>query len=280
MLKRTITVLVGLPIVLLLVHLGGLPLIIFCAVVALVGLRELYVALSGKNEKIHLAGYLFTIAYFAAIYLSGSGYVLLIMLTIFIIVAQSCLVIFFKKMTLKDCISTVYGVLYIPFLLSFIVLVREHSLGQYYVWLIFTSAFGCDTFAYLTGSSIGKRKLKGTPSPGKTVEGIIGGIIGAALVGCLYGFVIVNFSNYKEAGFILDATIISAVGAVFCIVGDMAASAIKRNTGIKDFGNLFPGHGGVLDRIDSIVVAAPIVYMVMNVMIYATGSSGNAGVPI
>ena len=273
MFKRTMTVVVGLPILVFLVYIGGLPLVILCAVMALIGLRELYAALSGKHEHIHILGYVFTVGYFVAIYLFGSGYPQLVVLTLFIIVAQACLVIFFKKLTLKACIGTVYGVLYIPVLLSFIVLVREQNLGQFYVWLIFTSAFGCDTFAYVTGTTIGKRRLTGSPSPNKSFEGVIGGVLGAALVGCIYGFFVVQFSGQFDGWeFMIKAMVISAIGAVFCVVGDMAASAIKRHTGIKDFGNVFPGHGGVLDRIDSIVVAAPVVYMVTHVMSWLVAS--------
>jgi len=266
MIKRSLTVIIGLPIVLLLVHLGGLFLVVFCAIMALLGLRELYVAISGKSKPIHLLGYAFTLVYFAILYLFGTGYELFLMLTIFVILAQMCLVVFFKKLTLKEITATVYGILYIPFLLAFIVLTREMELGHYYVWLILTSAFGCDTFAYLTGVSVGKHKLTGTPSPNKSVEGLFGGVIGAAVVGAVFGLIMSNFSNTLGNNFIAHSALISAVAAVFCIFGDMAASAIKRHTGIKDFGSLFPGHGGVLDRIDSVVLAAPVVYVLVNLV--------------
>ena len=266
MLKRTITGVVGLPIVLFLVYIGGWSLVLFCTVAAFIGLYELYKAISDKTEIVHYAGYLFTGVYIAGLYGFGVGYVLLGMLTLFVLLTQVLFVIFFNKTTLKDVVGTVYGFFYIPFLLAFIILVREHSLGQYYVWLILTAAFGCDTFAYLTGVTIGKHKLTGTPSPKKSVEGLIGGIVGAAVVGGGYGFFATHFLSPPE-GFVVHAIIISAVAAIFCAAGDMAASAIKRNTGIKDFGNLFPGHGGVLDRIDSILFAAPVVFILMAIMV-------------
>ena len=267
LLKRVLTGIIGLPIVLGLIYLGGLLLLIACGLLALVGLREVYTAFAKNDRRIHLVGYGFTVIYFAAIYFFGAGYWLLIALTFFIITVQSCLVAFYQKLTLEECVTTVYGFLYVPFLLSFIVLVREHNLGQYYVWLIFTSAFGADTFAYLTGTTIGRRKLTNSPSPSKSVEGIIGGVVGASLLGFGYGLFLSHFFSVDE-NFILNATVISFIGAGFSVIGDMAASAIKRRTDIKDFGNIFPGHGGVLDRIDSVVVAAPVVYMVMNVMIW------------
>jgi phosphatidate cytidylyltransferase len=263
--KRIITGIIGLPLVLGIVYIGGLIVLVVCAMVALVGLRELYIAFGKKDKPIHAIGYISTIGYYTAIFFFGPGYWLLISLTLFIIAVQTCLVIFFKHLPLEDCVTTVYGFLYVPFLLSFIVLVREHeALGAFYVWLIFISSFGCDTFAYITGMTLGKRKLKGTPSPSKSLEGIIGGIVGASLVGLLFGWFITRFFNVQfEGNFMLNAAAISFVGAIFSIIGDMSASAIKRHTGIKDFGHIFPGHGGVMDRTDSIIVVAPIVYLVI-----------------
>ncbi|MCL1843173.1 MAG: phosphatidate cytidylyltransferase [Defluviitaleaceae bacterium] len=273
-LKRSVTVIFGLPLVIAIVYIGGVPMLITCAVFALVGLREFYIAFSKRDMLIHLIGYLATAGYFAAIYIFGAGYWLLIALTSFIITVQTCLVVFFRKLPIRECITTVYGFLYVPFLLSFVVLVREHShelgLGFYYVWLIFIASFGCDTFAYFTGSLFGKNKLAKSPSPSKSVEGLVGGIIGATIIGLVYGFFVSRFASHQEAIelLIINAAIISFIGAFFSIIGDMTASAVKRHCEIKDFGNVFPGHGGVLDRVDSILLVAPTVYMVMNVLIW------------
>ncbi|MCL2387245.1 MAG: phosphatidate cytidylyltransferase [Defluviitaleaceae bacterium] len=268
--KRTITVVIGLPLVVALVFFGGVPLLVVATLLAVAALREFYLAFSKTDKLIHAIGYLATLGYFAAIFIFGAGYWLLIALTLFVITVQTCLVVFFKNLPMSECISVVYGFLYVPFMLSFVVLVREHELGFYYVWLIFTASFGCDTFAYFTGSLFGKRKLKNTPSPSKSLEGLIGGVIGATVIGFFYGLLVSRFSAYPDntVHLILIATIISFLGAVFSIIGDLAASAVKRHCEIKDFGNVFPGHGGVLDRVDSIIVVAPIVYMVMNVMIW------------
>jgi phosphatidate cytidylyltransferase len=268
-LKRTITVVIGLPAVVALVYFGGIPLLVVCAIAALMGLREFYLAFSKEDKKIHIIGYLATVGYFGAIFIFGAGYWLLIALTLFVITVQTCLVVFFRKLPMSECISTVYGFLYVPFMLSFVVLVREHDLGFYYVWLIFTASFGCDTFAYFTGSLFGKNKLKNTPSPSKSVEGLVGGVIGATLIGAVYGIAVSHFSAYPDATahIILISAVISFIGALFSIIGDLAGSAVKRHCEIKDFGSVFPGHGGVMDRLDSLIIVAPIVYMVMNVMI-------------
>lgn len=257
MLKRILTGAVGLPIVIGLVYIGGLAVVAACFLLAVFGLRELYIALNKKHRPIFYIGYVFAAVYFAVLYFFGTGYLLLIVLLLFIISVHLCMVVFFNRVSLYECLSVVYGFFYVPFLMAFFVLVREHEMGQYYVWLIFTSAFGADTFAYIVGSALGKRKLKNSPSPSKSVEGLIGGVLGAAFLGFLYGLFM---------GVLLNTIIISVLGAVFSVVGDLAASAVKRRTDLKDFGNVFPGHGGVLDRIDSTLVVAPVVFVVMSVM--------------
>ena len=260
MVKRVLTVVVGLPIVILLVHLGGLALTFFVGLAAIMGLKELYTALEGKHKHIHWIGYVFAIIYFTALFLCSTGYAVLFVFAGFIITVQLCLVFFYGRLTLDESVKTVYGFMYIPLLLAFVLLVRLHEFGAVFVWLIFTSSFGCDTFAYMFGVNFGKRKLTNTPSPNKSVEGLFGGVFGAAFVGGLYAFCIYQFTEQVQLSFIPIAIITCAVAAVFCIFGDMAASAIKRQTGIKDFGNVFPGHGGVLDRIDSIMLAAPVIF--------------------
>ena len=267
MLKRLMTTIIGLPLVILIVNHGGWLLLLLCLVLSLVGLRELYRAFSKEDKPIHAVGYVSTVGYFGAVYAFGAGTWLLVAFALFIMGVQTCLVAFYNRVSLDEIITTVYGFLYVPFLLSFIVLVREHALGQYFVWLIFTSAFGGDTFAYITGVTLGRHKLKNTPSPSKSVEGVVGGVLGAALTGWLYGYFVVRFAS-PELGvnIIVFATVLSAVGAVFSFIGDMAASAIKRRTGIKDFGALFPGHGGVLDRADSIMIVAPFIFLAISVL--------------
>ncbi|MCL2362369.1 MAG: phosphatidate cytidylyltransferase [Defluviitaleaceae bacterium] len=267
MLKRIITAIIGLPFVIFLVIFGGWPLFLMCLVLALMGLRELYRAFSKADKFVHVIGYTCTIGYFIGIFIGGVGQWLFLALAFFIIIVQTFLVLFFNKLALEDVLVTIYGLLYVPFLLSFIILVREYTLGQYFIWLIFTAAFGCDTFAYMAGVTVGRHKLKNSPSPKKSVEGLIGGVLGAALVGFLYGFFIVRFFDPGVEHFILISVIVSLIGAALCIFGDMAASAIKRRTDIKDFSSLLPGHGGVIDRADGIMFVAPFVFLVMRIIL-------------
>jgi len=145
-------------------------------------------------------------------------------------------------------------------MLSFIYMTREYPNGGYMVWLILISSWGCDTCAYIVGRLIGKKKIFPKLSPKKTLEGCIGGVVGTALIGGLYGYFFVEkvVLQQQVAGLI---AFICAAGAVMSIVGDCAASAIKRNHEIKDYGNLIPGHGGIMDRFDSMIVTAPMVYL-------------------
>ena len=134
------------------------------------------------------------------------------------------------------------------------------------VWMILISSWGCDTCAYVVGKLIGKKKIFPVLSPNKSLEGCIGGVAGAALLGGLYGhfFVEAALPEQTLAGII---AFICAVGAVMSMVGDLAASAIKRNNNIKDYGKLIPGHGGIMDRFDSVIVTAPMIYFLTILMI-------------
>lgn len=155
-----------------------------------------------------------------------------------------------------------FAFLYAPVMLSFVELTREAPGGEYLVWIILISSWGCDTCAYVVGMLIGKKKIFPVLSPKKSLEGCIGGVAGAALLGALYGLFVTG-NNARELGVY---ALICAMGAVVSMVGDLAASAIKRNRGIKDYGKLIPGHGGVMDRFDSVIVTAPIVYFLTVLM--------------
>ena len=259
MLKRTMTAIIGLPILIFLIVMGGMWLRILLLALSLVGLYEFYNALSKKVLAIHFTGYIFSVLYFLVIIEYGVHVYLLIMLLAFILITKAMLVIFYQKIDFKDCLITICGFFYVPFLLSFIYFVRDSNV--YFVWLILISASASDTFAYMVGRMCGRHKLVGTPSPGKTWEGCIGGVIGAGLVGFIYVHLAAHFTGTNLPMMIIMA--VSIMGAIFSQFGDLYGSAIKRYAGIKDFGKILPGHGGVLDRIDSVIVAAPVVYMVM-----------------
>ena len=131
--------------------------------------------------------------------------------------------------------------------------------GQYIVWLIFLCSWGCDTCAYCVGVLFGKHKMSPLLSPKKSVEGAIGGVAGTMLLTAIY-CVAISAAFKIDNIVILPLVIISGIGALISMIGDLAASAIKRNFDIKDYGKLIPGHGGVLDRFDSMIITAPIIF--------------------
>ena len=147
-------------------------------------------------------------------------------------------------------------------MLSCIYRIRVLEDGAYMIVLVFLSAWGNDTLAYCAGRLFGKHKMSPVLSPKKTIEGAVGGVIGAGLLGFLYGLIARHFIT---ASFDLTVVfaVVCAVGGLISIVGDLGASAIKRNYEIKDYSNLIPGHGGILDRFDSIIFTAPIIYYLL-----------------
>lgn len=157
----------------------------------------------------------------------------------------------FEKITI--CLA---GGLLIPFLLCALVRIRVSYYGPFHVLIPFLLAFISDSGAYFAGRFLGKHKLAPTISPNKTVEGVVGGVA-AAIVGMLLYCLILDLAFGFTVSY-LNALAYGVVGALSGVFGDLAYSAIKRQTGIKDYGNLIPGHGGILDRFDSMTIIAPL----------------------
>lgn len=173
----------------------------------------------------------------------------------------------FPKFQASQVMAAFFSFFYGPVCLSFIYLTRElgrgagrskDAVGLYIVWLILLSSWGCDTCAYCVGMLIGKHKMSPILSPKKSVEGAVGGVLGAAALGALYGLVVQDV--FDDERVVLFFALICGVGALISMVGDLAASAVKRNADIKDYGKLIPGHGGVMDRFDSVIFTAPVIY--------------------
>lgn len=252
--KRIFSGLIGFALLLFIVYRGGILLNLSVYIVAIIGLRELYKAFEKINiQPIYAIGYFgATILFLAFAYKPD---LINLALALNIILSMS-LIVFKEDMNIKDSSLTLLGILYIPFLLFHIINLN----GTKYIWLIFIISFGTDTFAYITGNLIGKRKLSPNVSPNKTVEGSIGGIVGAAILALVYS----NINNIAKP---IDIIIISLLGSIVSQIGDLTASKIKRKAGIKDYGFIMPGHGGVLDRFDSIIFATPIIYYYINIFI-------------
>lgn len=264
------------------IWLGGPVLTAVLLVISLVGYRELTKALGVPSvTPVEIVGLSGTVLYYGTIQLcmktmvsgqmwweSGDGAVWLLGCIVLVFMAQLFIyVVAFPKYQAEQVIAGFFAFVYAPVMLSFIELTRMTVAGILIVWLILISSWGCDTCAYVVGKLIGKKKIFPVLSPKKSLEGCIGGVLGAALLGFLYGKLLVSFFPTTADTFAWQSALICAVGAVMSMVGDLAASAIKRNKGIKDYGKLIPGHGGIMDRFDSVIITAPMVYFMMLLLI-------------
>lgn len=252
---------------------GGWLLAATLLFLAMMAYRELAHACgwSGNQKKVsllELVGYVGIAAYYLVMVLAEDRTFLFLTVMLMLMGFMFVYVFSFPKYHSEQVMSAFFCAVYAPVMLSFIYLVRELPYGIYTVWMIFISSWICDTCAYLTGSCIGKHKLAPVLSPKKSIEGAIGGIAGSAIVGAVYGyFVVEKVITEQEITWIF--VLISAAGAVISQVGDLAASAIKRNREIKDYGKLIPGHGGVMDRFDSVIFTAPMIYFLTLLLIRA-----------
>ena len=229
--------------------------------VSLIGMRELYKVMKVSDEHVtvlELVGYLGAVLYYIAMKADFGNYGTMAII-ISMILILFVYVFGYPKYRAEQVMAAFFGVVYVAVMLSFIYLTRSLPDGKFLVWLIFLCSWGCDTCAYCVGMLIGKHKMAPVLSPKKSIEGAVGGVVGAALLGVIYAA--------ATQGKMAEYALICAVGALISMVGDLAASAIKRNQGIKDYGKLIPGHGGILDRFDSVIFTAPVIYFLSLVMI-------------
>ena len=263
MLQRIIYSLIIIPVVLYVVVSGGLPLRAALLVVSAIALLEMYKALYTKLNAINYFGFLFVgILY---LFIDTAVYYFFAFVMIWVIINFLYIVFSYEKTQGNTNpihhIANIVLPIYIGFLIT---IYLSRDISPYFVWFIFIGAWGCDTFAYFVGKTCGKRKITPTISPTKTLEGTIGGIIGAVIIGAGYSFAITHFFGL-EVNILLYSTICGIL-AVFAQFGDLAASALKRYSGIKDFGQIIPGHGGIMDRFDSILLAAPVFYIIIYII--------------
>jgi phosphatidate cytidylyltransferase len=268
MLVRVISSIVASPLLLIFIIAGGVPL--RCAVLffSLVGMGEIYKAVSGKIKPVHFVGFALEVVYTYCMYklhfADGINceyvYFFDIMFAVIIAMLLVLMILVFghKTNTIIDGAITIFGFFYVGILLSLICEIRNG--GLIYSWLPFIFAFGSDTGAYFVGSKLGKHKLTPELSPKKSVEGAIGGVVTVILLTGIYFLVCSKLYTDITKNTTLYFIAISGVGAALSQVGDLAASSIKRFTGIKDYGKIMPGHGGVLDRFDSVLFTVPVVF--------------------
>ncbi len=257
---------------------GGGPLAAILCGVSLVAFRELTKALkcAKDNEKtssmarvpngLEKAGLIGIICYYLTMYFVGEDTYLLMCIVGTFLAVIFVYVLTFPRYDANQTVAAVFSYLYAPVLLSFVYQTRMAPQGIYTVWMILISSWGCDTCAYAVGKLIGRKKIFPALSPKKSLEGCIGGVLGAALIGWLYGYFFVE-KAFPDKSIAWVIAVICGAGAIMSMAGDLAASAIKRNHDIKDYGKLIPGHGGIMDRFDSMIVTAPMTYFLTILML-------------
>lgn len=241
--------------------------------ISMVAYRELCQAcqIVGKEEKTNRlegTGFCFiTFYYLAMAFLKDPLYLILVVLMA-LIGFLFVYVFSFPRIHAAKVMGAYFSFVYAPIMFSFIYLTRELRYGIYLVWMIFISSWISDTFAYLVGMLLGKHPLAPVLSPKKSIEGALGGIVGSVLCGGLFGyFLLERLIQDQQVTFIF--ALIGGIGSVISQIGDLGASAIKRNYEIKDYGKLIPGHGGIMDRFDSVIVTAPMIYFLFRILVTA-----------
>ena len=238
---------------------GGWYLYLLCAGVSLIGMYELYRVIDIQKSALACMGYLSAIFYYICV-LTGYEKYDIFVFVIALMAIMSVYVFTFPKYKIEEVTLTFLGLFYVAVMLSYIYKVRILEDGIYIVWLIFIASWGNDTFAYFTGVLLGKHKMAPVLSPKKSIEGAIGGIAGATILGIIFGYIVNGYMSETVSHPVFIFAAASFVGAILAIIGDLTASAIKRNHNVKDYGKLIPGHGGILDRYDSVIFTAPAVY--------------------
>lgn len=269
MVKRIITSVVALAVF---VGILFLPPICFTVALAAVILFMLYECYSATKADLGMK----TIGFISAVILMSSIYFFKAIewdtfawatasIGIIFIIALHMITVVAKhgKRNYKDILSNGFLTMYIVISMGCVWLTKE-TFDTATMLLTFICAWSCDTFAYFTGRFLGKHKLIPHVSPNKTVEGSVGGVVGAMVICIVYLLIVKNVFDtnmLQWSNVVVEGAVYGLVGGALSQLGDLIASAIKRDTGIKDFGWIFPGHGGFMDRFDSVMFIAPIMYI-------------------
>lgn len=228
---------------------------------AIISINEYFNSFSGKKNVDRWIGNILSILIAFLNIIPNEIIILAFLLGIVLLFLK--VIITKMKTNFEDIAITGFGIIYIIAFLIFIPLLYKAENGKFLIWYLAIAAWGTDTFAYIFGMCFGKHKL--TPiSPKKTIEGCVGGILGAVILSVIYTYILNRVCNFEIS--YLAVSGISIILSVLGQIGDLAASSIKRFAGIKDFGKIIPGHGGMLDRIDSILLIAPFAYFLLSLI--------------
>jgi len=268
--KRILTTIIGLPlIIVLLLFSSQYVMDLFIAIVAAVAMYEYSKCISQEAKFISWVGYLgaISIAFMHIVPMTILNTVMTLGVPILLLILFFNVIATDMKITFKDASFTFLGIAYIIGFLMFIPIlyaVTGKISGRILIWFVIFCSWGSDVFAYIFGKNFGKHKFSKV-SPNKTIEGCFGGILGAVIFSLIGTFVMNNYL-YTEISY-LTISILSAILCIIGQIGDFSASVIKRYFNIKDFSELFPGHGGMIDRIDSVMFIAPFAYFLLTMFL-------------
>ena len=264
--KRIMSGLLGFPLVIIIFVIGNKMVVdIALTIIALLSMNEYLNAISKVAKPVKWLSYLSCLIilvihiipeeYISTIATLGLPTILLILFANVIATEM--------KTDFKDLAYTFMGIIYVVGLIIFIALINGMQNGNILIWYIIFAAWGTDVFAYAIGKRFGKHKFSKI-SPKKSIEGCIAGTIGAVIIMLIYTYVANTY--WQQDYSYLFITGIGIILSLISQIGDFAASSIKRFVDIKDFSNLIPGHGGMLDRIDSLMFVAPFAYVLFSLI--------------
>ncbi|MFO7962953.1 MAG: phosphatidate cytidylyltransferase [Desulfobacterales bacterium] len=266
-LKRWISSIIALPLVIYAIHNGGIVFLIFMWLICLISLREYFrIALKGVERKhaISTIGYFTGCAMILAAYVNAWDVMLLMPAAdLMLCAAVSVMAAKSGQWLIEGVNRQVQGIVYLPLLLSFLVLIRLQPNGITWIFSFLCIVFAGDIGAYYVGRSLGRHKLILPVSPGKTIEGAVGGLCANIAMGS-----VINWNLHRLPWGLDMAALPWGAAIIFFVVlgvtgqfGDLFVSQLKRAADVKDSGNILPGHGGLLDRIDALLFAAPAAYV-------------------
>lgn len=263
--KRLISSITIVVLTILAVLLGGKFLLGSVAILSLLALYEFYHVFTLERKPIAWFGYAMGMAY--DLFLGyGNQKFLFFFFLIFLCFLLSYYVFLFPSISISQVQTILFGFFYVNVLFGLLYQIRILQDGLAWIVFVFIGAWGSDTVAYCIGSYFGKHKMTPRLSPKKTIEGAVGGIAGSMIIGCIYAACLHHIQSAPDLS-IGGVAILCGLTSIFAQLGDLAASGMKRNYGIKDYGKIIPGHGGILDRFDSILFTAPIIFFVITIII-------------
>lgn len=247
----------GIVIILSIFLLNRLEFFFICIILIALSVYELFLIFDLNNYKNFILPEILSILVaFAFVFLTPPVFIFTIFLSIFLILFKN--IVFFKNDSGKSLFLDVFSIFYAGFFISYLLKILDLNNGRLLLMLLFILVWASDIFAYYGGRHFGRRKLFFSLSPKKTVEGALIGLLFAILTALIFRIFIADYREFTIISFIA----ISALTIIFGMIGDLTESLVKRIGGKKDSGFLIPGHGGILDRIDSLILAAPFFYYI------------------